>query len=479
MKLYNTLSNKKEEFKSINPDQVTMYNCGPTVYDYAHIGNWRSFLVADFLKRTLEYIGYDVKQVMNLTDVGHLTSDADQGQDKVEKRARQERKTASQITDFYINAFKKDQQRLNISLPEKMPRATQHIEEMVSLVKTLEKKGYTYKTSDGIYFDTAKFKNYGKLSGQKLEEKKAGARIELSEEKRNPTDFAVWKFSPKNEKRQQEWDSPWGVGFPGWHIECSVLSTKYLGQPFDIHTGGVDHIGVHHENEIAQSEAAYDKLMANYWFHINFLKINSEKISKSEKNFYTIGELEQKGYHPLAFRLLIFSAHYRKEQNFTFESLEQAQSNLEKIYRTVQKIRQIAETGEEKSNSGIKIKNYKKEFRQALKDDLNTPEALAVVLNLVREVNKEVNDQKISSSKAQEIYQLFINMDQVLGIKINEKASQTEEIPEMIKKLVTKREKLRKSKNWSEADQVRQKIRRHGYEIEDTDQGTQVYPANN
>lgn len=475
MKIYNTLTKKEQKFEPINSPQVTMYNCGPTVYDYAHIGNWRSFLMADFLKRTLEYLGYEVKQVMNLTDVGHLTDNADQGEDKIEMRARQEKKGAQQIAEFYISAFQKDQRKLNISPPDKMPRATDHIQEMINLVKELEEKGYTYETSDGIYFDTSKFEDYGKLSGQSLEQKKAGARIEVSPEKKNPTDFALWKFSPKDQQRQQEWASPWGVGFPGWHIECSVLSIKYLGQPFDIHTGGIDHIGVHHENEIAQSEAAHGKPMAHYWIHVNFLEVKGEKISKSEGNFYTIEELQQKGYHPLAFRLLIFSSHYRKKQNFSFKALDQAQSNLEKIYRTARKVLTLSQQ-QEKNSPKLHSQQYEDKFKQSLEDDLNTPQALAVVLNFISDINKKIDTDKLSPSQAKQAYQLLVKWDRVLGIKIQEKASQQEEIPDTVQKLTQKRKQLRNKEQWEKADRIRKKINKLGYQIEDTSQGPQIHP---
>ena len=477
MKLYNTLHKKIEEFKAIDPPKVTMYSCGPTVYNYAHLGNWRSFLMADFLRRTFDFIGYQTEQVMNITDVGHLVSDDDCGEDKIEKKAREQKQTAQQISNFYLDAFLKDREKLNIQPPAELPRATEHVAEMIDLIKKLEVKGYTYKISDGIYFDTAKFPRYGKLSGQKLEEKKAGARVFCSREKRNFTDFALWKFSPKDEQRQQEWNSPWGIGFPGWHIECAVLATKYLGQPFDIHTGGVDHIGVHHENEIAECESAYDKPMANFWFHIEFLQIQNEKISKSKENFFTLEDLIQKGYHPFAFRLLIFSAHYQSKQNFSWQAVEQAQSNLKTIYQTARQVFQLAQESEAPTNGlTINFAQLQDEFKNNLENNLNTPLSLATVFNFINLLEKGISQKKISSQQAKEAYQLFLQWDQVLGLKIKQKVSQEEKIPVSIQQLSEEREKLRQEEKWEEADLIRRRVYALGYQIEDTSEGSQITP---
>ncbi len=472
MNLYNTLTKKQEKLKPIKPHQITMYNCGPTVYQYPHIGNWRSFLIADLLKRTFNYLGYQTKQVMNITDVGHLTSDADTGQDKVEAEAEKENKTAQEITDFYFHAFIEDGKLLNIQPPQIMPRASEHIAEMIQLVQKLEKKGYTYQTSDGIYFDTSKFKKYGQLSGQTSQEKKAGARIKLSEEKKNPTDFALWKFSPKDQRRQQEWPSPWGIGFPGWHIECSAISKKYLGQPFDIHTGGVDHIGVHHENEIAQSEAAYNKPQANLWLHVEFLQMKQAKMSKSKGNFIVIKDLIKKGYDPLAYRLFILSSHYQSKQDFSWASMSQAQKNLDKIRQATKRLSEYSFS--KKIKSPLDISHYRKEFKKHLQNNLDTPRALALIFDFITESNRLIDQKKIDSADAQKALKLLVNWDQVLGIKIEEFIAQNNLIPQKIKNLAEQREQLRRLKKWSEADDLRQQIEQLGYRIEDNDSGSQI-----
>ena len=323
LKLYNTLSRKKEIFKPIKRDYVGMYSCGPTVYWYQHIGNLRSYLSWDVLKRTLEFNNYKVKHVMNITDVGHLTSDADTGEDKMEKAVKRERKTAKEIADFYLNAFKQDFKKLNIISPDIWPKATEHIKEQIELIKKLEERDYTYKTFDGIYFDTTRLKDYGKLARLKAEKIKPGKRIDIGE-KKHKTDFALWKFSEKKGLRQQEWKSPWGTGFPGWHAECSAMAMKYLGESFDIHTGGQEHIPVHHTNEIAQSEAVTGKKYVNYWIHGAWLLFKGEKVSKSTGGLYTISELEKKDFNPLIFRYLCLGTHYRKPLNFTMNKLKSA-----------------------------------------------------------------------------------------------------------------------------------------------------------
>ncbi len=317
LKLYNTLTREKEEFHPIKQNVVTMYSCGPTVYNYAHIGNLRTYVFMDMLRRSLRYCGYKIKGVMNITDVGHLLSDADDGEDKMEKAAKEQKKTPREIADYYTEIFFKDLTRLNIGKPEIIAKATEHIPDMISYVQDLVKKGYGYETSDGIYFDIAKFDGYGKLSRLNLDEQIAGARVEVNTEKRHPADFALWKKAEKNHIMQ--WESPWGMGYPGWHIECSAMSRKYLGVTFDIHTGGVDHIPVHHENEIAQSEAREDTKTVNTWMHGEFMLVDGGKMSKSLGNTYTIDNLIERGYSPLAFRYFCLNAHYRKKLNFTFE----------------------------------------------------------------------------------------------------------------------------------------------------------------
>lgn len=444
MFLYNTLIRRKEFFKSIHDKKVGLYTCGPTVYNYAHIGNLRTYIFEDILRRTLEFNGYKVTHAMNITDVGHLTSDADVGEDKVELEAQKEKKSVWEITEFYTREFKKDLARLNILEPHILAKATDHIAEQIELVKALEKKKLTYKTADGIYFDTSKIE-YGKLTGAK-KGLKAGARIKIGE-KRNPTDFALWKFSPSTRsglsKRQMEWDSPWGVGFPGWHLECSAMSAKYLGQPFDIHTGGIDHVPIHHNNEIAQSESAYDKPLANYWLHGEFLLIDAKRMGKSEKNFVILENIVEKGFDPLAFRYLCLTAHYRDKLNFTWKSLEAAQNALNSIYDLVYRSTKKSQPTRLRKNGRYK------EVLRALNDDLDTPRALAIL-------HKENN------------FGLWQEFEPILGL--NFKKARVELTAEQ-EKLISEREKARKNGDWEKADRIRAELRMRGIEIEDTPKG--------
>jgi len=449
LKLYNTLTRKKEVFKPLNPPNVGMYSCGPTVYWYQHVGNLKAYVFSDLLRRTLEFEGYKVKQVINVTDVGHLTSDADEGEDKVEKAAKKEGKTAKEITRYYFDLFKKDLEKLNVKNPDVWCWATEHIKEQIELIKKLEEKGVTYRTSYGIYFDTSKIEDYGKLARLKKEGLQAGKRIELKE-KRNPTDFALWKFSPKNEKRQQEWPSPWGIGFPGWHIECSAMSMKYLGESFDIHTGGIDHIPIHHTNEIAQSETATGKKFVKYWLHENFLTLGGEKVSKSKGGLYTLTELEEKGFLPLTVRYFYLTAIYRKPLEFSLEVLENAQNSYKKLKNICAELKDDGKTN----------KKYLNDFKKAIEDDLNTPKALAVLWKLVRD------------KKAKGKYQTIKKIDEVLGLELLKK--ETIEIPEKVKKLAEEREKARKTKNFKLADELRQKIKKLGYWINDTPEGYKI-----
>jgi cysteinyl-tRNA synthetase len=379
--LYNSLTRTKEEFKPIG-EPVGLYTCGPTVYHYAHIGNLRTYVFEDVLKRVLLYDNYKVDHVMNVTDVGHLTGDRDMGDDKVAQEAKKEGKTAWEIADFYLSAFKKDLHALNISEPDIWCKATDYIDLQINLIKELEEKGFVYITSDGVYFDTAKFPEYNKLSHLKLDELKEGARVEKNNEKKNPTDFALWKFSPKDTKREMEWDSPWGTGFPGWHIECSAMSLHFLKDHLDIHCGAVDHINIHHTNEIAQSEAATGKKFFNYWLHGEFLNIGeNEKMSKSKGNIMTLESVSKEySAEALAFRYLCFLTHYRKSINFKGEALIQASAALTNLRRAVSAL------GE---NSGQVNEDYKNQFSAAINDDLNMPQAIAVLQSLIKSVNSE------------------------------------------------------------------------------------------
>ena len=436
-------------FKPVKLGHVRIYSCGPTVYWYQHIGNLRTYIFSDILKRTLQYFGYNIKHVMNVTDVGHLTSDADEGEDKIEKAALKEGKKAQDIANYYLKIFKEDFKKLNILEPDIWCKATEHIKEQIELIKKLEKKGYTYKTEDGIYFDTSKFKNYGRFANLNIKELKAGIRTDMRD-KRNKTDFALWKFSEEPGKRQQEWQSLWGVGFPGWHIECSAMSMKYLGKHFDIHTGGEDHVSIHHTNEIAQSECATGKKFVNYWLHGAFLTSKGEKVSKSKGGLFTISELEEKGYSPLNYRYLCLTSHYRSQLDFSLENLDSAKTAYERLKNIIKEIKDDGKTNEK----------YLAEFEKAMDDDLNTPKALAVLWSLLRD-EKAVG--KIETIK---------KMDSVFGLKLLEK--EKIDVPSEVKKLVEEREKARASKNFKLADELRDKIKKHGYYVNDTDKGAEV-----
>lgn len=473
LKLYNSYSRKVEVFKPINPPHVGMYTCGPTVYDFAHIGNFRTYTTADLLLRTLRYNGFNVKYIMNLTDVGHLTGDnlgdADLGEDRMEKAAKKEKKTAWEIADFYTEAFLKDFDLLNLERPEVFAKATDHIKEQIELVKRLEEKEIAYPTTDGIYFDTSKFKDYGALSD--LDQIKEGARVEVNVEKKNPRDFALWKFSPKNGKRsssaqgsggtrQMEWDSPWGRGFPGWHIECSAMSMKYLGESFDIHAGGVDLKQTHHPNEIAQAEAATGKKFVKYWVHSAFILIQGERMSKSLGNNYRLYDLDKSGYEAVSLRYLYLQTHYRKELNFTFPSLDAAENAMKNLLSEVV-------LWDDPSGS---LPDYEKKFMDAINDDLNMSEALAAMWELVKSSSP-------TGAKAKSIFK----MDQVLGLGLQEKSLILKRnqyiVPENIQEMAREREQLRKGRHYNLADQLRKKIEKAGYIIEDSKKGPKVRKA--
>ena len=470
LKLFNSLGRKVEAFKPIHPLQVGMYTCGPTVYSFAHIGNFRTYTSADLLLRVLKYNGYDVKYIMNLTDVGHLTGDnlgdADLGEDRMEKAAEKEGKTAWEVAEFYSEVFISDYDKLNLIRPQKFAKATNHIKEQIDLVKKLEENGYTYATSDGIYFDTTKFPKYGELSN--LDEIKAGARVEVNPEKKNQRDFALWKFSPSAEsgvKRQMEWKSPWGKGFPGWHIECSAMSMKYLGETFDIHTGGIDLRETHHPNEIAQAEVATGKKFVNYWMHGAFILVNGERMSKSKGNLYTVYDLEKENYDVLALRYLYLQTHYRQEMNFTFQALDAAQSAYKKL------VIEISKWEDEASDSGPVSKevlqDFEDRFLEALNEDLNTAKALAVVWELVKA-------DIPSGAKAK----LMFKFDTVLGLNLQDLAKQISvaqgKIPGQIQHMVEERQMLRKQNHFNAADKIRADIEKLGYIIEDTKKGIKV-----
>jgi len=452
MKLYNSLSKKTEEFKPINPDVVTMYTCGPTVYDYITIGNFRTYTLSDLLDRALAYNGYKVKHVINITDVGHLTGDnegaADTGEDKLEVAADREGKSAREIADFYTQHYMKDYDKLNLTHPEKFTPATEHIRVMIELVQKLESKGLTYNTPDGVYYDTSKFEEYGKLSGLKPDSVIEGAseRVEPNPHKRNPTDFALWKFSPEDKMRWQEWDSPWGKGFPGWHIECSAMAQNELGESIDIHVGGEDLKMVHHQNEIAQSEGATGKTFVNYWVHGAFLKVDGGRMGKSIGNVYTVDDVEAKGFSPLALRYFYMSAHYRSKLNFTWEALQGSANALKKLY-------DLVEGYNEDADAKLDVE-YTQKFEEALNDDLNMPQVMAVMWEMLKSDISEADKLKT-----------LAHFDTVLGLDLVEHIGF--EIPEEIKKLAKVRWEYRKQGIWDKADVLRREIEEKGFTIDD------------
>lgn len=451
---YNTLTKKKELFKSLEPKKVKMYSCGPTVYKDATIGNMRTNLFQDTLRRVLEYNGYEVKQVMNITDVGHLVSDGDEGEDKMLKSAREERKTPMEIAEYYTKLFFKDLERLNVEIPEVICKATDHIEEMLEMVQKIIENGYAYETSTAIYFDVSKLDEYGILSGINLREQKAGARVEVDPEKRNPYDFALWIKAPEN--HLMKWDSPWGPSYPGWHIECSAMSQKYLGEVFDIHTGGIDLIPTHHENEIAQSKGACGKIPAHYWMHGEYLLINGGKMSKSLGNVYLLDDIIKRGYDPLVYRLFNFSCHYKGKLNFTWEGIEAASTALTRLRDGYQKhLTGMADV------DGTIISEIENKFHQAINDDLNMPLAMSAVWEAVK-----------YQDKSPKIAKLLEKFDTVLGLKITEKRE--EEIPQEILELVEQRKVARNEKNWTESDRLRDLIAQKGYSVKDTKDGAEV-----
>ena len=460
MKLYNTLSRSKEEFIPIKPGKAGMYSCGPTVYNYAHIGNMRTYVFMDVLRRTLEAYGYKVKSVMNITDVGHLTSDADEGEDKMARAAQEQKQTPWEIAQYYTDVFFKDLQALNIKRPNLTPKATEHIKEMLDFVQALAARGYGYETDDGIYFDISKFPDYGKLSGNDLEAQLAGARVEVNQQKRHPADFALWKKAPKEHIMQ--WESPWGMGYPGWHIECSAMSRKYLGDTFDLHTGGVDHIPVHHENEIAQSEALLGHPAVHYWMHGEFMMVDGGKMSKSLGNTYTISDLISRGYAPLAFRYLCLNAHYRSKLNFTWEAMSGAQVSyirlLEGAYRH--------KNAPRSPQAALLAQDAWEQFLEAAGDDLNIPKALGVAWTLIR-----------SNIKSADIYDALLKMDGILGLNLAQyepEQQQDEPLPAEIAQLAEERQKARANKDWALSDNLREELRAKGYEAVDSKEGQRI-----
>lgn len=455
IQFYNTLTRKKEEFVPINPKEVRIYTCGPTVYYYAHIGNLRAYLFMDTLRRVLKYNGYNLKHVMNITDVGHLVSDADEGEDKMIKASKREHKDPFEIAEFYTDMFMKDLKALNIDKPEIIAKATEHIKVMEEYVKQIIKNGYTYETENTIYFDTSKLDKYGVLSNLNVEEQKAGARVDFDPNKKNISDFALWIKAPEN--HIMKWDSFFGKCYPGWHLECSAMGNKYLGEEFDIHTGGIDHIPVHHENEIAQGKGYCGKIPAHYWMHVEFLQINGGKMSKSLNNLYTLKDLEDRGYSPLEYRMFNFSSVYRKKINFTFEAMDSAKIALKRLKDGYK--RHL--NGKDKVETEV-IEKFKEDFLNAINDDLNMPQAMSVVWNAIK-----------YEKKSKEIADMLLDFDRVLGLEIG-KLEQEEELPKEILELVEKRKKAREEKDWKLSDNLRDEIIKLGYNIKDTKDGMEI-----
>jgi cysteinyl-tRNA synthetase len=456
LRLFDTYTRTVRDFAPLTPPEVRLYTCGPTVYDYAHIGNLRTYIFEDILRRVLEFNGYPVKHVMNITDVGHLTSDADTGEDKMEKGSRRTGMTAWQIAALYTEAFKEDIKRLNIQEPTIWCKATDHIPQQIEFIRCIEANGFTYRTADGIYFDTSKLSDYGYMARLNIEGLQAGARVEMGA-KRNPTDFALWKFSSPEERRQMEWDSPWGVGFPGWHIECSAMSAEYLGPFFDIHCGGEDHISVHHSNEIAQTEACHHTRLANFWMHGYFLQLDEAKMAKSAGGFLRVQTLLDRGYDPLAYRFFCLGAHYRAKLNFTWDSLDGAATALNRL-------RSAAYEWGEPGNAD---ESYMHRFAEQVNEDLNMPRAVALTWDLVK------SDLPAATKKA-----TLLQFDRVLGLRLADwKPQETgQAVPSEILSLVDQRQLARKEKRWKDADALRAQVTAAGYEIEDTPQGSRVKP---
>ena len=453
MKIYNSLTRKKEELSS-KDNIIKMYTCGPTVYYFPHIGNMRAYIFMDLLRKSLKYCGYKIEGVMNITDVGHLVSDSDEGEDKMEIAAKRENKDPYEIAKFYTDCFIKDTSRLNIELPEHIAKATEHIGEMIDFIKKLEEKGYTYIIDDGVYFDVQKFKGYGQLSGKDLSTV-GESRIDENSQKHHPFDFALWKFVPEN--HIMKWNSPWGVGCPGWHIECSAMGEKYLGNSIDIHTGGIDHKPIHHENEIAQNDAKEGKRVVKNWMHVEFLQVDGGKMSKSLGNLYTLDDLIKKGYSPLDFRYMNLLTHYRKALNFTFESLASSASALKSLRNLVLEHKDAPNKTKEEV-----LKSYEDQFVAAISDDLNIPLALGVLWKMLK-----------SEEKSNDIFLLAKKFDSVFSLDL-EKETKAEEIPEEILNLANQRKIARENKDYAKSDEIRNLISSKGYTILDTKEGFEI-----
>ena len=475
--LYNTLTRKKEVFRPMGAGMVGMYTCGITAYYYAHVGNMRAYLQEDVIKRVLTHSGYSVKHIQNVTDVGHLVSDADTGEDKLRLEADREHRSMADVAELYTKYFIEDCKALNVVMPDRMPKATGHIGDMLKLIGILDEKGYLYTAHNGVYFDTSKFEGYGRLTGLSFErlnnELREGARVERVEGKRNPTDFAVWRFAHGDEK-EMVWESKWGRGFPGWHLECSAMSMKYLGEHFDLHMGGIDHIQIHHTNEIAQSEAATGRKFVNYWMHMNFLTVDGGKMSKSLRNIYTIRDITGKGHPPMALRLFLISGHYRQGLNFTFEALQNTERTLNGIYAFLERLPEAMEAKGPGSKEFLsKVRSYRDTFFKELGDDINMPGALASMHGLIREANSRAAQAGFGAGEADAVKAAMLEMDTVLGLGFKDYMKRAK--PSMgadIRALVDERERARRSKDFARADGIRELLREKYHVIlEDTENG--------
>ncbi len=457
LNFYNTLTRTKEEFKPLEGNTVRIYSCGPTVYKDATIGNMKSYIFMDTLRRVLKYNGYDLKHAMNITDVGHLVSDADEGEDKMIKASKEEKKTPLEIAKIYTDRFFEDFERLNIEKPEIICKATDHINDMIEFVQSLIDNGYAYETSTAIYFDVSKLDKYGILSGIDVRNQKAGARVEVDKEKRNPYDFALFIKAPEN--HIMKWESPWGLAYPGWHIECSTMSNKYLGEVFDIHTGGIDLIPTHHENEIAQSKGKTGKIPAKFWMHCDYLLIDGGKMSKSLGNTYLVTDLMEKGYDPLSFKMMCYTAHYRNKLNFTWEGLASSQSALARLKEGYAKHKEGLDNIDD-----TQVEEYRRKFHEAINDDMNMPMAMSIVWDVVKNPNK-----------SKKLAELLLDFDKVMGLKITEPIfKKEEEIPEEIAQIVEKRKQARANKDWATSDALRDELKEKGYNVKDSKEGMTI-----
>ena len=474
LSLYNTLTKSKNEFASLNPGKVGMYSCGPTVYGFVHIGNIRAYLLSDTVRRYLEYIGYEVRQIKNITDVGHLTDDdinqGDSGEDKIEKAAAREKKTPEEIARFYEESFKQVEKELNILPAHFFPRATAHVPQMIKIIEVLIEKGFAYEKNGNVFFDVTKFADYGKLSGNTLENLKVGARLEDHPDKKNPWDFALWLKAPAG--HLMKWDSPWSVGYPGWHIECSAMSTEYLGNTIDIHTGGEDNIFPHHEAEIAQTQCFTGKQFVRFWLHNRHLLVEGKKMSKSKGNLYTLDDIKENGFSAMDLRLLFLSSHHRSQMEFSWQALEQAHKNIQKINDFILNLEAISTNNLAFSNT-FDTYAYREKFQAAMDDDLNTPLALSNLYELISQVNSEMAAEQLSSESAKKILSLWKKMNSVFGFILQGQA----EVPEEIKQLIRERQQAREGKDFQKSDDLRNIIEKKGYTVEDTRDGMKVKQA--